>query len=125
MAAQDTFEIMKLSGSTDGRGISVTATSSAGTTIHTGSSTAAHYDTINLYATNIDTSAIKLTIEWGGTTAAGDHIEVTIPPESGLVKIVEGGLIKGNASAALIVKAFAGTTAKIAIYGDVIRASTS
>ena len=80
MAAQDTFEIMKLSGSTDGRGINVTATSSAGTTIHTGSSTAAHYDTINLYATNIDTSAIKLTIEWGGTTAAGDHIEVTIPP---------------------------------------------
>ena len=116
---------MKLSGSTDGRGINVTATSSAGTTIHTGSSTAAHYDTINLYATNIDTSAIKLTSESGGSTAAGDHIEGTIPPESGLVKVVEGGLIKGNSSTALIVKAFAGTTAKINIFGDVIRASTA
>ena len=125
MAAQDTFEIMKLSSSTDGRGISITTTGSAGTLLHTGSSTAAHYDTINLYATNIDTSAIKLTVQWGGTTEAGDWIEVTIPPESGLVKVVEGGLIKGNASTALEVRAFAGTTAKIAIFGDVIRASTA
>jgi hypothetical protein len=41
------------------------------------------------------------------------------------VKVVEGLLIKGNSSSALIVKAFAGTTAKINIFGDVIRASTA
>ena len=51
-----------LSASTDGRAIKVAATATAGTTIHTGSSTATTYDEIWLYAINTDASDVKLTI---------------------------------------------------------------
>jgi hypothetical protein len=109
----------KLSGSTDGRAIKVAATSSAGTTIHTGSGTATTYDEIWLYAMNTHSADVKLTLEWGGTTSPDDLIEQTITTEAGLTLIAPGLLIKGNAGAALIVKAFAATTNVITIHGYV------
>jgi hypothetical protein len=115
-----TFTKTILSGSTDGRGILVAATSSPGTTIHTGSTTTATLDEIWLYAMNTDTTARKLTIQWGGTTSPNDEIEVTVQPEAGLVTIAPGLLIKGNATA-LIVRAFAATTNVITIHGFVNR----
>jgi len=114
-----TYSKVKLSGSTDGRAIKVAATASAGTTIHTGSSTATTYDEVWLYAMNTSASAVKLTIEWGGTTAPDDLIELTVQPEAGLVTVAPGLLIKGNASAALVVKAFAATADVITIHGFV------
>ena len=112
-----TFAKVKLSGSTDGRPILVAATSSAGTTIHTGSGTATTYDEIWLYAMNSDSTDRKLTLEWGGTTAPNDLIEITIGAEAGLVLVAPGLLIKGNASAALIVKAYTTTTNQVNITG--------
>ena len=109
-----------LSGSTDGRAIRVAATATAGTTIHTGSATAATLDEIWLYAQNTDTTARKLTIEWGGTTAPDDLIEVTIGPEQGLVLIAPGLIIKGNATP-LLVRAFAATANVVTIHGYVNR----
>lgn len=114
-----TFTKQKLSGSTDGRGIKVVATGTPGTTIHTGSTTATTYDEIWLYAQNSDTTARKLTIEWGGTTSPDDTIEITIPAESGLVLVAPGLLIKGNASAALVVKAFCASANVVTIHGYV------
>lgn len=113
-----TYTKVKLSGSTDGRAIKVAATATAGTTIHTGSTTATTYDEIWLYAQNTDTSAVKLTIEWGGTTAPDDLIEVTVQPEAGLVCIAPGLLLKGNATA-LVVRAFAASANVITIHGFV------
>ena len=113
-----TYTKVKLSGSTDGRAIKVAATATAGTTIHTGSTTSTTYDEIWLYAQNTDTSAVKLTLEWGGTTAPDDLIEVTVQPEAGLVCIAPGLLLKGNATA-LIVRAFAATANVITIHGYV------
>jgi hypothetical protein len=114
-----TFAKTILSGSTDGRGIKVAATASAGTTIHTGSSTAAHIHEIWLYAVNSSaTAAVKLTVQWGGTTSPDDEIEVTVQPESGLVLVAPGLLIKGNATP-LVVRAFAGTANVITIHGYV------
>jgi len=107
-----------LSASTDGRAIKVAATATAGTTIHTGSDTATTYDEVWLYAQNTDTSAVKLTIEWGGTTAPDDLIEVTVQPEAGLVAIATGLLIKGNATP-LVIRAFAATANVITIHGFV------
>jgi len=63
------------------------------------------------------TSAQKLTIQWGNTTYT-DFIEVTVQPESGLVLIAPGLLIKGNATP-LVVRAFAATTNVISIHGYV------
>lgn len=113
-----TYTKTKLSASTDGRAIKVAATATAGTTIHTGSATATTYDEVWLYAQNTDTSAVKLTIEWGGTTAPDDLIEVTVQPEAGLVAVATGLLIKGNATP-LVIRAFAATANVITIHGFV------
>jgi hypothetical protein len=113
-----TYSKVKLSGSTDGRGVKVAATATAGTTIHTGSATATTYDEVWLYAVNTSASSVKLTIEWGGTTSPDDLLELTVLPEAGLVTVVPGLLIKGNATP-LVIRAFAGTADVICIHGFV------
>ncbi len=116
-----TFSKELLSGSTDGKAIKVVQTATAGTTIHTGSSTATTYDEIWLYAVNSSASAVKLTVEWGGTSSPDDLIELNVPAESGLYLIAPGLVLKGNASAALVVRAFAATANVINIVGYVNR----
>ena len=113
-----TFSKTILSGSTDGKGILVTATSSSGTTIHTGSTTASTLHEVWLYAVNYDTTDRKLTIQWGGTTAGTDDIEFTVKAENGLYLIVPGLILKGNATAN-VVRAFAATATSIVIHGYV------
>ncbi len=113
-----TYSKVKLSGSTDGRGVKVAATATAGTTIHTGSATATTYDEVWLYAVNTSASSVKLTIEWGGTTSPDDLLELTVLPEAGLVTVVPGLVIKGNATP-LVVRAFAATADVVVIHGFV------
>jgi hypothetical protein len=117
-----TYSKLTFSGSTDGKAIKVAATGTPGTTIHTASSTATDYDEVWLYAQNTDTTARKLTVEWGGTAAPDDLIEITIPAESGLTLVAPGLPIKGNASA-LVVRAFAASANVVTIHGYVNRIS--
>lgn len=116
-----TFSKLHLSGSTDGRLIKVAATATPGTTIHTGSSTATTYDEVWLYAVNSDTSSRKLTIEFGGTSSPDDLIELTVSAEAGLTLVVPGFVIKGNASSALVVRAFCASANVVMIGGYVNR----
>jgi hypothetical protein len=116
------FSKLVLSGSTNGRAVQVSATASPGTIVHTGSTTTTDLDEVWLYAVNSGTADVKLTLEWGGTSAPADFIEVTVPGESGLVPIVPGLIIKGAATA-LIVRAFAGTASVINVVGFVNRIS--
>lgn len=120
-----TFSKITLSGSTDGRGILVTPTTTAGETIHTGSSTATTYDEVWLYAYNSHSAAVDLTIEFGGVTSPDDLFRQTIPLAgagvyAGLIPICEGLVLKGNATP-LVVKAFASVADKITIFGYVNR----
>lgn len=115
-----TFSKQILSGSTDGKQIKVAATATAGTTIHTGSTTTTTLDEVWLYAVNTSASDVKLTIEWGGTTSPDDLIEYTVKAENGLYLIVPGLILKGNATA-LVVRAFAATANVICISGYVNR----
>ena len=103
-----------------GLGIKVAATATAGTAIHTASATPATIDEIWLYAVNSHSSSIKLTIEWGSATDPDGHIEVTVLPEAGLVTVIPGLLLQGNATAK-VVRAFAGTADKIVVHGFVNR----
>lgn len=112
--AQD-FSKVKLSGSTDGKGIKIAATASAGDTIHTASPTA--LDEIWLWCVNTSTSAVKLTIQFGGTTSPDNDIEITIPGESGEILVIPGFLLTNS----LVMKAFAGTTNVLVVYGYVNR----
>lgn len=107
----------KLSASTNGRGIKVVATATAGTSLHTAvaGTTAGTYDEIWLYAYNSDTVDRILTIEFGGVTVPDDNIVLTIPSKFGLV-LVTPGLILQNGVA---VAAFASAANVVTIYGFV------
>ena len=113
-----TFSKTILTQSSDGRGVLVSATATAGTLIHTGSTTATTIDEVWLYAVNTSASDVKLTIEWGEATAPNGNIEYTVKAENGLYLIVPGLLIKGNATA-LTIKAFAATGNVIVLHGYV------
>ncbi len=103
-----------------GLAVKVAATATAGTAIHTASSTATTIDEIWLYAVNTSASAVKLTIEWGETTAPDGNIELTVAAESGLVLVAPGLLLQGNATPK-VVRAFAATANVITIHGYVNR----
>ena len=103
-----------------GLAIKVAATATAGTAIHTASTTTTTIDEIWLYAVNSSASSVKLTIEWGEATAPDGNIEVTVLPEAGLVTVIPGLLLQGNATAK-VVRAFAGTANVVMIHGFVNR----
>ena len=110
-----TYSKELLSGSTQGKGILVAATSTAGTTIHTAVSGTTDIDEIWLYAVNAHSADIKLTLEWGEATEPNGNIEITVPTEAGLMLLVPGLLLQNG----LVVKAFAGTANEIVIHGYV------
>jgi hypothetical protein len=114
---------VKLSGSTNGRGIKVAATATAGTTIHATGTSASVLDEVWLYATNQDTAAIALTIEAGGTSDPDDRITLTIPPKTGLTLVIPGHVYTGTGDAATTIAAYAGTANKVMIHGYVNRIS--
>jgi hypothetical protein len=113
------YKKRQLSASVDGRGIKVAATASPGTLIHTAfTSTAANeWDEVWIRAINTSGSSVKLTIEWGGTTAPDDHVEITIPAESGFTDVIPGHILQNSA----IVRAFAATADVIVLHGYVNR----
>jgi hypothetical protein len=117
-----TFTKAKLSGSTDGLPIKIAATAiGSADTIHTSVSgtTAGVFDEIWIYAQNSSSSAVKLTVCWGGVTDVDHTIEYNVAAEDGL-KCIVPGLILQNAK---VVKAFAGTTNVLTILGFVNKIS--
>lgn len=113
-----TFSKTILSNSTDGKGVLVAATATAGTLVHTGPTNTAQLHEVWLYAVNSSATDVKLTIEWGEATAPNGNIEFTVKAENGLYLIVPGLLLKGNATA-LTIRAFAGTGSVIVVHGYV------
>ena len=117
-----TFSKQKLSGSTNGKGIAVVATVTVGTTIHATGTSATTIDELWLYANNIHSSAVVLTVEFGGVTVTSDLIQQSIAATpSGLVLVCAGLILTGTGAAALTVSAFAGTASKIELFGFVNR----
>jgi len=105
----------KLSGSTDGKGIKVAATSTPGTTIHTSVAGTTNFDEVWIWAFNAHTAAVELTIEWGGTTDPDNILVKTIPKDDGLFLVIPGLLLQNGG----VIKAFAGSGNVIVIYGYV------
>ena len=103
-----------------GLGVKVAATATAGTAIHTASTTTTTIDEVWLYAVNTSASSVKLTIEWGQADAPDGNIELTVLPEAGLVTVIPGLVLQGNATAK-VVRAFAATANVIVMHGFVNR----
>jgi hypothetical protein len=116
-----TYSKQLLSGSTQGKAIKVVATASTGTTIHATGTSATIEDEIWLYAYNSSASSVVLTLQYGGTTAVDNDIQLTIPATSGLTLVVPGLILTGTGSAANTVYAYAGTANVITINGYVNR----
>ena len=113
------YKKRKLSASVDGRGVKVGASATPGTLIHEALSSIAanEFDEVCIQAVNTSASAVKLTIEWGGTTAPDDHIEVSIPAESGFTEVIPGLVLQNGAE----VRAFAATANVLVLHGYVNR----
>ena len=103
-----------------GLGTLVVATTTLGTTIHTGANVATTVDEVWLYANNTHSSAVTLTIEFGGV-AAKDKIQTSLAlSPGGLILICAGLVLQGNTTPK-VVTAFAGTASVVGIYGFVNR----
>ena len=116
-----TVSRIPLSGSTHGRAIKVAATATAGTLIHTGTSSTTDCDVVTLYAYNSSASAVNLTIEWGGVSDPDDLIKLSIPATSGLTLLCPDLVLRNS----LVVRAFAGTTNVVTVQGFVNRVATT
>jgi len=75
---------------------------------------------VSLKASNIHTSAVELTLEWGEDTAT-KIIKQTIPADSGDVILT----IRKPLRNALLVTAFAAEADVITINGDVLQAAAA
>ena len=107
----------KLSGSTDGKGIKVVPTSTAGTLIHTAvaGTTAGTFHEIWLFAYNGHSSAVELTIEFGGATVPDQNIVLTLAAKTGLQLVVPGLILQNG----MVVRAFASIANVIVLSGYV------
>lgn len=112
-----TYSKQHLSGSTDGLGILITATSTPGDLIHTAVAGTSDWDEVWLYCVNTSASDVKLTIEWGEHTAPAGNIEKTILAESGLYCVIPGLVLQNT----LDINAFAATGSVLVIHGFVNR----
>jgi len=106
-----------LSASTDGRGIKIVATATAGTALHTATATAdgSQRDEIYVYLYNSHTDDVEVTFEYGGVTDPDDHIVVTVPFDSGLILAIPGLTLEN----ALALAAFASVANVVVAYGFV------
>lgn len=111
------YTLLPLSGSTHGRPKKIGQTATAGDIIHTANAVTADDtgDLIELYATNTSSSNVILTLEVGGTTSPDDLVKHTIPANS---TIFLGEYLLRNG---LVLRAFAGTTNVINVFGKVYR----
>ena len=117
-----TYTKVILSGSTNGLVIKLTDTASSGNTdagylIHTAVSGTTDVDECWVYGHNSSTAAVKVTLEVGGVTSPDNTIEVTLPPEEGLMQILPGLPLQNG----LHIKAFAASANVVTIYGFVNR----
>lgn len=112
---------VKLTGSTNGKGILVVATATPGTTIHATSNSASVYDELWLWIINPHTADILATIELGGVTSPGNVITVNVPFNQGLVLCVPGLSLFDAGGGALTVSVFAAVASKLTVFGYVNR----
>ena len=108
------FTKQLLSGSVDGRPVSVVQTATPGNLVHAAHPTA--LEEVWIYALNRHTADVVLTIEFGGVDV-GDRIQVSIPAGGGALLVVPGSPLTNS----LEVRAYADTTAVVSVFGWVNR----
>jgi hypothetical protein len=108
------FTLEFLQASTSGQLISVGATSSPGTIIHSGVAGTSQKDEVYLYANNTGATSVLLTVQFANLTPP---INQTILPQEGMILVCPGLPINNSAP----VRAYAATSGWIQIGGHVLR----
>ena len=92
--------------------LEIAATATPGDLVHTAvaGTTAGTFDEVWIYAQNIHTADVVLTVEFG---AHGDNIVKTIPFKAGLIPVIPGLILQNG----LDINAFAATTAVVNLHG--------
>lgn len=107
-----TFTKILLSGSTNGRNIEVTATTTPGTLLHTAVSGITSLDEIYIFAFNTGGADQTITIEFGGVTTPDDLVVVNLESYKGAYLIIPGWLLNNS----LVVRAFSDNNAIVNGY---------
>lgn len=105
--------------SSGGRGILITATGTAGTTIHYACAGSTNFDEIWLWAMNSHTASIAVTIEFGGVSDPKNLIKKTVPADDGLYCIIPGLPLNNSGTIAGFVGTATSEKSQVAIYGHV------
>lgn len=111
-----TFTKRLLSYSSDGMPIQIVEVGTGGDEIHSAVAGSTSFDEVWIYANNISSVPVTLTIEFGRTTSAG-RIITSIPPGVGLQCVVPG-LPLNNSK---VISAYASSASVINITGFVNR----
>lgn len=93
-------KILLSGGGTDGK---LLASDGNNQTIHTASSTATDIDEVWIWATNVHTADVEVTVGWGRWGYTASNNKFTVPTKSGLYLLVPGLVLKGNAGTPKIV----------------------
>lgn len=101
------------SGTTDGQALIISQTATPGNTFHTAD--AAAKDAVILWAVNMHTADVDLTIEFGGA-ATDQNIKVTLEP-----KVPTPVLTGARLTNSKTVKCFASVTNVVKVWGNVDR----
>jgi len=112
----------------DGNPIPITDTSGNGSFIHDTSNDETRQDEVWLWAANISTSDVEVTLHVGylnsGSAAATERMVVTIPSKSGWTLLLSGIPLRSSGSTPRRIAAFAGTADVINVVGYVNRISS-
>jgi hypothetical protein len=104
-----------LSGSTHGAPVKVAATATAGTLIHTATTSLTGWDQLFLDFSNTHTAAVAVTVEWGGATDPDNLIvrAYELPPAGPPVRLIDGHVLRNG----LTVRVFASVANKVIVNG--------
>ena len=97
--------------------IHITATSTAGDSVHTAGAT--ELDEVYIWANNLHTANVLVTVEWGDADDPADILEMVFPFQEAPLLIIPGWPLTDSK----VVKVFAATTAVINLFGYVHRAA--
>lgn len=110
------------SGSVYGTPITVTASASPGTIIHSTGISSSVIDEVWIYANNTGLSQTVLTLEYGGT-ASNNKIILPVPAQSGLTIAAAGLILTGTGTTSSTIRAYASNPNTINIAGYINRIS--
>jgi hypothetical protein len=118
--ATQTFKKLPLSGSTDGNVISVMATATPGTTIHTATTFATDdsCDEVWIWASSTSASALNMGIQIGNLNNELDTINVRVPAAyNGPIAVLPGLPVRNGR----VIQATVSTAGRVNVFGFVNR----